>query len=382
MKIAVTDLLDGMRIDEDLVNMDGQLITTKNTLVTPALIEKLKQFNIKDIEAEATPEYWELIKKRDFQFSQNSEKPQVPEHKPTTVLEETIFDVRKTEAFSSFKDSCETNHKTLSSSFEDIMSDENNAQGLNLMEAMSDSLYKNNKNNINLIDMVYLMRNNADSIYSHSLNVGMVAGQLGKWLKLPEEEVQLLVTCGLFHDIGKLLIPKNIIDKPSALTDEEYIIMKTHAEKGYEFLSKFDHLDQVIKDVALRHHERCDGSGYPNGLKDDEIDKFSKIIAIADVYTAMTSDRIYRESICPFAVAAELEKEGLHKFDGHFVMTFLDNMLTSYLQKKVELNNGQVGVVLLLNRYQKSKPLVELLNGETLDLAKNTDLYIARMLDY
>ena len=376
MKIAVTDLLDGMRIDEDLVNLDGQLITTKNTLVTPALIEKLKQFNVKDIEAEATAEYWELIKKRDAQFTKK------PVAQPTTVLEETIFDVRKTQAFSSFKNSCETNHKTLTTSFDEIMSDENNEQGLNLMEAMSDSLYKDNKNNINLIDMVYLMRNNADAIYSHSLNVGMVAGQLGKWLKLPEEEVQLLVTCGLFHDIGKLLIPKNIIDKPSALTDEEYDIMKTHAQKGYEFLSKFDHLDPIIKEVALKHHERCDGSGYPNGLTGDQLDKFSKIIAIADVYTAMTSDRTYRESICPFTVAAELEKEGLHKFDAHFVMTFLDNMLTSYLQRKVELNNGQVGVVLLLNRYQKSKPLIELANGDTLDLAKNTDLYITKMLDY
>ena len=188
MKIAVTDLLDGMRIDEDLVNLDGQLITTKNTLVTPALIEKLKQFNVKDIEAEATAEYWELIKKRDAQFTKK------PVAQPTTVLEETIFDVRKTQAFSSFKNSCETNHKTLTTSFDEIMSDENNEQGLNLMEAMSDSLYKDNKNNINLIDMVYLMRNNADAIYSHSLNVGMVAGQLGKSLKLPEEEVQLLVT--------------------------------------------------------------------------------------------------------------------------------------------------------------------------------------------
>ena len=94
MKIAVTDLLDGMRIDEDLVNLDGQLITTKNTLVTPALIEKLKQFNVKDIEAEATAEYWELIKKRDAQFAKKSVA------QPTTVLEETILDVRKTQAFS------------------------------------------------------------------------------------------------------------------------------------------------------------------------------------------------------------------------------------------------------------------------------------------
>ncbi|MGP1569730.1 MAG: HD-GYP domain-containing protein [Eubacteriales bacterium] len=376
MKIAVADLLNGMRIDEDLVNMDGQLITTKNTLVTPDLIEKLKQFGVKDIEAEATPEYWELIKKRDLQFSQKSHK------KPKTVLEETIFDVRETEAFSAFKDSCETNNKTISTSFENILSDENNTEEFGVMEAMSDTLYKNNKNNVNLIDMVYLMRNNADSVYSHSLNVGMVAGQLGKWLKLPEDEVQLLVTCGLFHDIGKLMIPKNILDKPAALTDDEYEIMKSHTQKGYEFLSKFDHLDQIIKDVALKHHERCDGSGYPNGLSGDQIDKFSKIIGIADVYTAMTSDRIYRGSICPFAVAAELEKEGLHKFDAHFVMTFLDNMLTSYLQRKVELNNGQVGIVLLLNRYQKSKPLIELTNGETIDLAKHADLYITKLLDY
>lgn len=371
MKIAVNDLLEGMRINEDLVHIDGQLITTRNSIVTPALIEKLKNFNVRDIEAEPTSEYWELIKKRDL--ASKAPKQQ--------AVKENLFDVKDTKAFSSFKDSHEEGTQTLSESLESIMVDENNTESLNLMEGLSNNLYQNNKDNINLIDMVYLMRNNADSIYTHSLNVGMVAGQLGKWLKLSEDQVQLLVTCGLFHDVGKLMIPKYILDKPSALTKEEYEIMKSHVEKGHEFLSKFDHLDQVIKDVALKHHERCDGSGYPNGLKNDEIDMYSKIIAIADVYTAMTSDRVYRESICPFSVAAELEREGLHKFDSHFVMTFLDNMLTSYLQRKVELNDGRTGVVLLLNRYQKSKPLIELSTGESLDLAKHVDLYITKILD-
>lgn len=378
MKISVRDLQDGMRIDQDLHNQEGQLIITKNTLVTPDIIQRLKKFHIRDIEAEATPEQQENFKYTlpDYLLGDEEDAFEIDSEK------ENIFDVRHTEAFNTFKDSCESNKQTLTHSLDDIISENAGNEKLYIMEALSDSLYEENKNNINLIDMVYLMRNNADSIYSHSLNVAMVASQLGKWLNFSEDDVQMLVTCGLFHDVGKLMIPKYILDKPSKLTDEEYEIMKTHALKGYELLSNFDNLDEKIKITALNHHERCDGSGYPNGRKGNEIDEFSKILAIADVYTAMTSDRIYRQSICPFSVAAELEKEGLHKFDSHYVMTFLDNMLTSYLQRKVELSNGKTGTVILLNRYQKSRPLVELSDGEALDLAKCTDINITKMLDY
>lgn len=350
MKLSIKNIKIGMCIGEDLFSQDGQLIAPKDTIVTNDVLNNLHNFNIETVEISKLGN-----------MSQN------------------IFDVTSTSNFAAFENDCAESAEKLSSSLEDIISDEG-GEKIQAIESLSGTLYQNNKNNLNLLDMIYNMRINADSVYSHSLNVAMIASQLGRWLDFSEEDVQLLMTCGLFHDIGKLLIPKEILDKPGKLSDEEFEIIKSHVVKGHEFLNSIEGIDERVKSAALNHHERCDGSGYPNGLKGDEIDKYSKVIAIADVYAAMTADRNYREVICPFTVAAQLEKEGLHKFDTQYVIKFLDKMLNSYLQSTVELSNGQVGTVIMINRFIKSKPLVELLDGTFIDLSKNQDISVVRIL--
>ena len=110
--------------------------------------------------------------------------------------------------------------------------------------------------------MLHNMREMDDSTYVHSINVALIATVLGRWLHMSEEELKILTSSGLLHDIGKLLIPKEILTKPKKLTEEEYTIIKTHPKKGFELLKTLD-LDERILFSTLAHHERCDGSGYP-----------------------------------------------------------------------------------------------------------------------
>ena len=117
------------------------------------------------------------------------------------------------------------------------------------------------------------------------------------------------------------------------------------------------------------HHERYDGTGYPHGLKSNQISIFARMVAIADVYEAMTADRVYREGICPFAVIEKLEQEGFEKYDTHFMSVFLENIMNSHISDTVLLSDGRIGEVVLINKNCLSKPLVKC-NDEFVDLQK------------
>ena len=177
--------------------------------------------------------------------------------------------------------------------------------------------------------MLRRVRRYDDLTYIHSLNVAILCHEFANWMHMPEEEQDILTLAGLLHDVGKMGIPGKIIKKAGLLTDEEYELIKQHPQKGYDFLKKHP-LDERIMNAALMHHERCDGSGYPQGLKADEIDDFAKIVAIADYYDALTSARVYREPHCPFEVFRMLQQER-DKFDSTYLAVFMEVVASFYI---------------------------------------------------
>jgi len=130
----------------------------------------------------------------------------------------------------------------------------------------------------------------------HSERVSKIAVEIGEILGLSKDELKILKIGGLLHDIGKLGIPQVIINKPAKLTEEEYEIVKKHPEIGYRILKPIEELKEILP-IVLYHHERCNGSGYPEGLKCDEIPRLAKIVAVADVIEAMTTERPYKKAL-------------------------------------------------------------------------------------
>ncbi len=160
----------------------------------------------------------------------------------------------------------------------------------------------------------------------HSEKVAEYSYNLGESLGLEKDDLRDLKTAGLFHDIGKISIPDNIINKPGKLTDVEYEIMKSHTEVGYEILRAADEYSDLAVH-ASSHHERFDGKGYPRGLKGEDIPLFSRIICIADAYEAMTSDRPYRKgNTLEYAVSEMIRGAGT-QFDPKLAKIFVENVL-------------------------------------------------------
>lgn len=242
------------------------------------------------------------------------------------------------------------------------------------------SLLEKSQTSIELFDMLHNMRAIEDSIYAHSLNVALIAGMLGKWLNMSQEDLDTLVLAALLHDIGKTKIPREILDKPGKYTDEEFALVKKHPLFGYQLLMNHPQLDPLIKNAVLMHHERCDGSGYPQGLLSDAIDDFAQIIAIADVYDAMTAARSYRAPLCPFQVIEAFEREGLQKYKPQFILTFLERIASTYQNNRVMLSDGRGANIVMLNKQALSKPVVQVDDGSCIDLSRTPDLSIKALL--
>jgi len=189
-------------------------------------------------------------------------------------------------------------------------------------------------------------------------------------------------------DIGNIGIPMEILRKKTGLTEEEEAVRKTHTDIGAKFLTDLyvssDYNDFVVTsvDIIRHHHENWDGSGYPQGLKMNEMkesDHFAQIIAIADVYDAMTAKRAHRAALCPFHVIADFEIEGLQKYNPKYILTFLERIAYTYQSNRVMLTDGRYAKILMLNRQFLSRPIVEVEDG-IVELSRTPDIRIQTLL--
>ncbi len=239
-------------------------------------------------------------------------------------------------------------------------------------------LLQDTGNTMNAFDMLQNLRHYDDSTYAHCMNVGLLANVFAKWLGFSEEDRKTVTLAGILHDIGKTKMPLEIIQKPGRLTEEEYTIIKGHTEVGYQILEQ-NRLNYHIRNAALMHHERNDGSGYPEGRKGHQIDIFAKVVSIVDVYDAMTSPRVYRGPMCPFDVIDIFVREGLQKYESEYILTFLKRIAETYMNETVRLSDGRKGRIIYISNHAPSRPTI--LVGEiAVDLRREKQLTIAEIL--
>ncbi|UYZ38898.1 HD domain-containing protein [Clostridium beijerinckii] len=160
----------------------------------------------------------------------------------------------------------------------------------------------------------------------HSVRVAELCELMGKNIGLPKRKIQELKNAGLLHDIGKIAIEENILNKPGRLTEDEYNEIKRHPEIGYRILSTVNEMSEIAKYV-LSHHEMWNGEGYPKGIKDIDIPFESRIISIVDAYDAMTSERPYRKALSEEFAIEELKRNSGIQFDPELVNLFIEKVL-------------------------------------------------------
>ncbi|MDE6313227.1 MAG: HD-GYP domain-containing protein [Lachnospiraceae bacterium] len=365
-KVSIYELTPGMRIGIDIYNTQNQLLVPKNTLLTDEVIQRIQGYSIPYMRISVLDEETE----NEYPDAVNS----ITEADPSLSYNDRL---KTTRSFQKFKDDFLKNAAVIESSFNDMVTKNMPVDTNSLLEKTESVVSQ--ANGFSIFDMLQNMREYDDSTYVHCLNVALICNVMAKWLNFSKKDTDTLVLAGMLHDVGKLAIPDSIIKKPGKLTKEEYEIIKSHPRKGFDILAK-QKLPKAVKLTALLHHERCDGSGYPYGFTYEKIDRFARLISIADVYDAMTADRVYRDALSPFTVVDIFQKEGLQKYAPEYILVFLEHIVDTYVNNKVLLSDGRTGEIVLINKQHLSRPLVRLDDNDFLDLTAYKEIMIDKIL--
>jgi HD-GYP domain-containing protein (c-di-GMP phosphodiesterase class II) len=228
--------------------------------------------------------------------------------------------------------------------------------------------------------MMWLTRlKEKDSLASmHSINCCILSVTFGRFIGLPKEELSKLAISALMHDIGKLQIPTEVLNKPGKLNDHEFKQVCFHPTSSRNLLMSAGNYFLPAVDVSYTHHERLDGSGYPRGLTASAISPFSRMLAIIDTYDAMTSNQVYREELSPFDTLKFLNTNRKTKFDEQLVKLFIKMIGVFPIGSLIELTTGQVGIVITSNRENNLRPKVLIMLDENKVIAKREVLNLAR----
>lgn len=195
----------------------------------------------------------------------------------------------------------------------------------------------------------------------HSLNVCVLSLTFGRALGLKIDELNELGLGALLHDIGKMQVPLEILNKPGKLSKEEFDVMKTHPQKGYEMLLDDNNLSAEVLAIVKSHHERLSGNGYPDNLPEQNISYYTKIVSITDVYDAITSDRVYHDGMTPHDAMQRLYEWMPNNFDQELMQKFIRTLGIYPIGSVVELKTGHIGLVVKLNENHRLKPVVMLI---------------------
>lgn len=228
--------------------------------------------------------------------------------------------------------------------------------------------------------LFYELQSKDEYTYRHTICVGIISTIIGKWLGIPQEPLKELTLAATLHNIGMSRLDKSILNKPGKLTEEEYNQMKQHTIIGYEILRDIPELSADIAIVALQHHEREDGNGYPLGLLGDQIHRYSKIVAIADSFHAMSSTRVYSRAKPFYEVISDMQNSAFGKLDPNIMLIFLYKLMDNLAGKTVLLSDNSFGKIVMIHPFDPLRSLVKV-GDELIDLRYNKELQIVRIID-
>lgn len=220
-----------------------------------------------------------------------------------------------------------------------------------------------------------------DYLFHKSIGVGLISYYLASWSKFKAKDLMPAALAGLLHDIGNMEIDPALLNKPGRLTKEEMEEVKKHTIIGYHRLKSVKGINEGVKLAALQHHEREDGSGYPLGLTGDKIHPYAKVVAIADVFYAMTHSTKYQQARSPYVVLEQLTQDAFGKLNPAFVQTFIHKLTQHQIGYTVRLSCGRIGKIVYADSANPTRPWVEV-QGEIINLTQKRDLYIEEVISH
>ena len=351
--IPIECIRENSLLGKDIYSCDGRCLIRAGIVLTDDILKKVKEFKIFSlyiIDEYSSGEIEDII------------KPELRQ-KSISVIKETFSDIERIASVHKFEKRTIDDYTKYEQKYFSSIND--------IAEELLENVLSNKNVLLSLVDI----KSMDNYTYAHCVNVAIISLILGISLNLSKKDLAYLCTGALIHDIGKSFIPKEVLQKPGKLTPEEFEIIKGHSKHGYNFLGKFSNLSSHIKLIVLQHHERFDGLGYPNGVEGIKINYLARIVSIADVYDALTSDRPYKRAMCPSDALEYLMSNAGTLFDYDMISVFCRIVIPFPQGTIVSLSNGDIGIVEQTLPNFPLRPLVKIVKSDrTNDIGSKINL--------
>ncbi len=373
-RIAIYNVKPQMVLAKEVYSRNGRLLLRKGTELNKQWIDRLVDFGIPTVYIEGNSEPEEiLVENAGTASSRNRSKKVYVEDVPDVISWEVREEAERV--------------------VQEIMDDVKTGRLIKTNKARKviENIVSQLINNRHIVGKLADIRILDDYTFAHSVNVCILSISTGIFFGYSKLRLRELGIGALLHDIGKMRVPDEILNKKGPLTDKEFEEIKRHTILGYELLSEHPEITSNAARISLQHHECFNGTGYPWGVKDIDIHEYSKIVAIADVYDALTADRVYKNAILPYEAMEIIIASSGYQFDPKAVKLFVENSEIYPVGSIVELSNGATAMVVNVNRALPTRPIVKLITDysgkeiardEEIDLMTNTTVFVNRILSF
>lgn len=341
--LALKDLKEGMCVTHPLYGINNEILVKEKAPLTNKVISKLEALG------------WNyLYVDDDYSMDINSSILVAPQTKS-----KAIYRLKK---LTEYIELVADEDRRI-----DIMSKELQSLYDACMKSVKDLVDDLMTDNITLVD-VYDVKMIANYQYAHSINVLIIAIVIGKALGFNEIQIKELGTAAYFHDIGIAFLPESVKYNNGKYTDEDFLAMRQHAEHGYRFVKEHFHMPIKSYVAILQHHERYDGTGYPLGKEGEEITLYARILAVADVYDALTTDKPYREAMAPIAAFKYIIQHNKKVFDPQIVQLFYKKVSAYPVGFTLHLPDGRDAIVAKNIEGQPLFPEIKIIRYQEIDI--------------
>lgn len=351
--VDINELKPGMIIDQSIVTTEGQLVVVRETALTPELITTLREMKFTSV----------------YIREGSEDAAPMPESAPPAEILKTIRSKRKNdpETFA-LKDSVK---ESVSTSIAHIFNNADSPNIVNEANAISNIIMNSIESNDAVAFNIDELKVCDEYTFTHCVEVATISMIIAKQMALPQEEITQIGLTGLLHDIGKSKIPLEVLNKPGALSDEEFSIMKQHPVIGFHLLKGNEGLSKEVLYGVLQHHEKINGAGYPMGVSGDKVTPYARILAVADIFDALVSVRPYKSAFTKrdatemiIAMTAELDIQVIRAFLNSVILYPVDTEVSLSTKEKAKVVKNNIGFPL--------RPVVVgLTSGKVYDLSND-----------
>lgn len=361
--ISISELKPGIKLVKDVHTPLGGLLMRKGTVLLPRDLDILRAFMIQHVEVDIGEAELRNVTKA------------ISSANPANASDEKPADTAVLTKTAPFHEEYEKLISLMKSAHQSVIASELPIYELrNQLEAAILHI-----KDYNPLTFVPRSMNEYDYIFHNGVLCAFSSYLLAKWSGMQQKDWMQAAFAGLFHDIGNAKVDPAILYKPNALTAAEAEEMRRHTAYGYQILKNVRAVNEGVRLAALQHHEKIDGSGYPLRLDGGRIHIYAKMVAITDIFHAMTLNRIYRKAQSPYLVLEQIHSEAFGKLDPTLVRIFIQKATEFHNGTVVRLSNGQVGEIVFTDQNHPTRPMVSV-GGEIINLVQKRQLYIEEVL--